>query len=638
MMYSNRNAVTSEINRKSASAAMAVCMSAALVAGGLAPAGAAFADESPDAPTKSQVVYVKTATDGATSGVYVVNRFDNAQGASIEDAGTYESTVNLSSGEKLSSVDPSFESDSESFSYQGNLSADTEMPWTVGTTYYLNGEKMSAEEIAGKSGHVRIEASIAPNDTCGGPYAENYLVQATASLDDQMAENVASDTGTIAQAVGAVQTSFMVLPGKSAVCAVEADVDGFEFDGWQIVGVPLSMAIDVDDSKFASATGSLKDLESATRELADGAGQVEDGAATVGDALDALAGSNAALAEGASAYAGAVGALSVAAQQLDTVVSASLVPGMRQLAAGSASYQEGLTAQAASLAAQAAAVDVDGAQAGCQSAATAASEAFAQAYATAFSQAYASAFAQAYATALADGADSQTALRQASAKAAQVAAGQAASTAASSSEVTTAQARTAQATQALAQAAAEKAGAKAASEALAGAASSYDALAQGIAAIADEDSSTGIAALAQATSQLSTGLSQALSAYGQLQQGIGQYTQGVGELAGRYGTFQSGVSSLSSGASELATQTSGIDQKALDQVKDQLSEYLNPEFQQQDFVNGETDGISAVQFIYKTGEVKAQAGASEAVDNAVESAEEESGQTFLEKLAALFGL
>lgn len=634
--YRDFNVINNLYKHKVSTAAVTACISATLAVSGLAPAALAFADET-DAPSKSQVVYVKAAADGNQQGVYVVNKFDNAKGALVSDKGTYASVENLTSTQQLSSTNPAFESDADSFAYQGNLSANATTPWTIETMYYLDGKKMSAEEIAGKSGHVKIQVGFAPNAACSGPYADNYLVQATASLDSEIAENVTSDDGTVAQAAGNTQASFMVLPGKSAVCTVEADVNHFEFDGWQIVGVPLSMAIDVDDSEFASATDSLKDLESATQQLADGAGQVQGGAATVGSALDTLASMNATLNEGAAAYASAVEALAGGAQQLDTAVSASLLPGMRQLAVGSVQYQDGLNAQAASFAAQAAAIDVDGAQAGCQSAATAASQAFAQAYATAFAQAYAPAFAQAYAAALASGADEQTGMQQASAQAAQSAAAQAAGEAASSSEVTAAQAQATRATQALAQSAAAKAGNQAASEALAGAASSYDPLAQGIAAATDESSSTSAVALAQAAGQLSAGLAQASGAYGQLQQGVGQYTQGVGTLASQYGAFQSGVSSLSLGANELATQTDGIDQKALNQVKDQLSDYLNPQFQQQDFVSGETDTISTVQFVYKTGEVKA----TETVDSAaIEAAEEstETQKTFLEKLAALFGL
>lgn len=631
------NAINNSYKHKVGRVVAVTCISAALVAGGAVPAGAAYAADDSSTPTKSQVVYVRAAANGQTQGIYVVNRFDNAQGASVVDAGTYESTVNLSGAQQLSSVNPSFTSDAEDYSYQGNLSAGTATPWTIETAYYLDGKKMSAEDIAGKSGHVKIEVSVAPNDACSGPYVDNYLVQATASLDSEASRNVTSETGTVAQAVGNTQVSFMVLPGKSAVCAVEADVDDFEFDGWQIVGVPLSMAIDVDDSQLTSATDSLKELESATQKLADGAGQVQSGAATVGSALDSLASMNATLTEGAAAYASAVEALAGGAQQLDTAITASLLPSMRQLAAGSAQYQDGLNAQAESYAAQAACVDVDAAQAGCQTASTAVSQAFAQVYATAFAQAYAPAFAQAYAAALASGADQQAAMQLAGAQAAQSAAAQAAGEAASSGEVTAAQAQAVQATQALAQAAAAKAGNQAASEALAGAASSYDPLAQGIAAATDESSSTGAAALAQATGQLNAGLSQALSAYGQLQQGVGQYAQGVGTLASEYGTFQSGVSTLSSGASELASQTSGIDQKALNQVKDQLSDYLNPQFQQQDFVNGETSNIHAVQFVYKTGEVKAADSDNVTTDSDDESTKDQP-KAFLEKLAALFGL
>lgn len=635
-LYTGRNAVTGFYRRQVGAALAATCISAALLAQMAMPAGAAYAASSAGNTKKSQVVYVKTADDGQAQGVYVVNRFDDAQGATITDAGKYQSTVNLSGVQQLSNSNPSFTSETESYSYQGNLPTKTATPWTIEATYYLDGEKLSADEIAGASGHVKIALSISPDETCSGPYAENYLVQATASLDSENAWNVTSNSGTTAQAVGETQTTFMVMPGKSAVCEVETDVSDFEFDGWQIVGVPLSMAIEVDDSHFASATDSLKNLESATHELSEGATQVNSGAATVGDALDSLANTNGTLNEGVADYASAMSSLAAGAQQVDTAVSSLLLPGMQQLSAGSEQYQAGLNEQAQSFSQQAAAIDVDAAQASCRSATAFASETFAQVYAASFAQAYAPAFAQAYAEAIAAGSDQQTAMQQASALASQSAATQATSSTAASSEVASAQTQATQATEALVSAAAAKAGNQGAAQALSGASSSYDPLAQGIASVVDEGSSTGVAALAQATSQLSGGLDQASSSYGQLQQGVARYTQGVGTLASQYGTFQSGVSSLSSGASELATQTNGIDQKALEQVKDKLKDYLNPSFQQQDFVNGETDGIKTVQFVYQTGKVARADDADASTDDAAESAE--SQQTFLDKLAALFGL
>lgn len=109
------------------------------------------------------------------------------------------------------------------------------------------------------------------------------------------------------------------------------------------------------------------------------------------------------------------------------------------------------------------------------------------------------------------------------------------------------------------------------------------------------------------------------------------YTQGVSTLASSYGTFSSGVGTLASGANELAAQTNDLDRKALDSVKDQLSDFLNPQFTQQDFVNGSTEDIDTVQFIYMTDQVKAP---KTAKDTATEKPE----QTFLQKLATLFGI
>ena len=68
-----------------------------------------------------------------------------------------------------------------------------------------------------------------------------------------------------------------------------------------------------------------------------------------------------------------------------------------------------------------------------------------------------------------------------------------------------------------------------------------------------------------------------------------------------------------------------------DTVKDKLQDYLNPSFTLTDFVNGSTDHIKRVQFVYMTDAIEVE-------DEEPATAEETSqDEGFFEKLFALFG-
>ena len=44
----------------------------------------------------------------------------------------------------------------------------------------------------------------------------------------------------------------MVIPGSTGDYTITTDVEDFEFDGWQIVGLPLNLAIDVDSTSVGT--------------------------------------------------------------------------------------------------------------------------------------------------------------------------------------------------------------------------------------------------------------------------------------------------------------------------------------------------------------------------------------------------
>lgn len=288
--------------------------------------------------TKNQVVYTKLDGDGNKTGVFVVNSFSAPKGSTIEDAGVYDKVVNLSTTKKLADKDGhvAVEGQGEQdFVYQGDLSKDTQLPWNVSVSYKLDGKDVTAEELGGKSGKLSMKLTVAPNPEYKGTgkYTDNYLVQVTGMLKDSECHKVDAEGATAAANGSNTQLTYMVLPGSTAEYTVNADVEDFEFDGWQIVGVPLSLALDVDSSDMD--TSQLNELEDGIAAANDGAGLVKDGAATLSEALGVASNGAGQLMAGANAAADGVTKLADGSAQVND--------GAGQVAAGAGALADGST-------------------------------------------------------------------------------------------------------------------------------------------------------------------------------------------------------------------------------------------------------------------------------------------------------
>lgn len=288
--------------------------------------------------TKNQVVYTKLDGDGNKTGVFVVNSFSAPKGSTIEDAGVYDKVVNLSTTKKLADKDGhvAVEGQGEQdFVYQGDLSKDTQLPWNVSVSYKLDGKDVTAEELGGKSGKLSMKLTVAPNPEYKGTgeYTDNYLVQVTGMLKDSECHKIDAEGATAAANGSDTQLTYMVLPGSTAEYTVNADVEDFEFDGWQIVGVPLSLALDVDSSDMD--TSQLNELEDGIAAANDGAGLVKDGAATLSEALGVANNGAGQLMAGANAAADGVTKLADGSAQVND--------GAGQVAAGAGALADGST-------------------------------------------------------------------------------------------------------------------------------------------------------------------------------------------------------------------------------------------------------------------------------------------------------
>lgn len=143
----------------------ALVTAAAVFAGGFS--GSAPAQMGAEKP-KSETVYAVLANDGSYAGASVVNRFFTND--EIVDYGTYTEVKNLSGpdtpvvdGDKITW--PAGLAGEDGFYYQGETQK--ALPVSFDIAYYLNGERTPPEDIAGRTGELKIEMTVTNNSGTG---------------------------------------------------------------------------------------------------------------------------------------------------------------------------------------------------------------------------------------------------------------------------------------------------------------------------------------------------------------------------------------------------------------------------------------------------------------------------------------
>lgn len=225
---------------------------------------------------KQEVVYATLATNGSPQNVYVVNVLDGQAGQRVEDFGEYSSIVNLTDTSQIAQTSDSviFTMPEGSFTYQGNVPEAT-IPWNISIDYKLDGASIDPEDLAGKSGSFELDISTSENTAVDPSYYENYLMQITCTLPLDVAQNVATDQGSIALSGSDTTVSFMVMPGSDGSVSLTADVQNFEMDGMSFAAIPFSMTFDLPDtdsivSQFDALVDGANELNSGTQQFADG--------------------------------------------------------------------------------------------------------------------------------------------------------------------------------------------------------------------------------------------------------------------------------------------------------------------------------------------------------------------------------
>lgn len=236
---------------------------------------------------KQEVVYASLNNAGGMNSVYVVNVLKAAAGQTVQDFGTYDQVVNLTDTSTINQLSDSViltmpESETASdteFSYQGSV-PNAQIPWNISITYLLDGQEISAEDLAGNTGSLELRIETAQNQSVDPRYYENYLMQITCTLPMKNATNVKTDQGSIALSGSDVTVSFMVMPDADGNVSLSADVTNFEMSGISFAAIPFSMALDFPDtdslvSQFDALIDGTEQLHSGAQDLVAGVSSVD---------------------------------------------------------------------------------------------------------------------------------------------------------------------------------------------------------------------------------------------------------------------------------------------------------------------------------------------------------------------------
>lgn len=598
------------------------------------------------AAEKEEVIYVMAGADGSVNSVYAVNSFD---GGDITDHGDYTDVKLLNidgnitqNGDEISFSSP----ENNKVHYQGTLK-NTEIPWTISIKYFLDGEELSAEDVAGKSGALEIRTEITKNEKCSADFYENYALQCSYTLDTELCRNIKADGATIANVGSDKQITYTVLPDKGLEKSIFADVTDFEMPSASINGIKMSLGLDIDDEdidqKITDLTDGAVELDDGAKELYngtvdlnsgvadmnDGISKLRDGIAEAQDGLAELTDKSADLVDGSSEVRDALiqiqTSLSSASASTDklselTAASAQIKKGIDDVYSGIVQLNKNLTYESYKAAMGANGLDIDALNAGNQ-------------------QAISQLTAQI------------TELKTQFAKISQIPqyAEEAAQLKAQIEQLETTLTLLTGSNAAIA-------GMEAYLDTVSQASAQLETGAKELKAKYAEfdkaigDLSLSLSEMMVSMSELSSGIDTLVAEYKKLDSGIVEYTDGVQKLRDGFAEISDGAKELadggtdladgakelmdgaaemSDGTAELRSETDKIDSTFSDDLSGMIDSMSNENYEVKSFVSSKNEEVNSVQFVIKTDAVE--------VPEAVETdAEPEAKLSFWQKLINLF--
>ena len=320
---------------------------------------------------KEETVYVVADNSGKAKDVIVSDWLKNPDGnETIEDVSDLKDIKNVKGKEKFEEKDGkiTWKAKGKDIYYQGKT--DKELPVKQTISYYLDGEKMDPDEIAGKSGKVTIRFDYKNNQktttTVDGKKYSVYVpftIMTGMILDDSFT-NVKVKNGKVISDGDKNMVVGVAMPGLKDSLKVTSSDFSEDIDIPEYVEVTADVkdfSMDMTMSVMLSGITSsdnvedfvdLSDLDDAIDTLSDSSSQLADGTKELREGLEQLRSKVPALADGANTLNSSTESLRNGVSSLDATLNTAMTE--EEKAAASKQASETVDAQADSIKKQAA--------------------------------------------------------------------------------------------------------------------------------------------------------------------------------------------------------------------------------------------------------------------------------------------
>ena len=320
-------------------------------------------------PAKDETVYVKVDDAGNQKDVTVSDQLKNISNlGTIDDVSDLKDIKNVKGDETFSENNGKlvWQGDKKDICYQGTTTK--KIPVGMKVTYELDGKKVSADDLEGKSGHLKIHYEYQNTSADSGKYTP-FLMATGLLMDGEKFSNVTVDNGKVISdgdrdiviGMGLPQLKEQLTSVSSKVddldipdsFTVEADVTDYE--KVEAVTVATNEVFnEVGTDKFDSLDelkDSMTELQDASNKLVSGSGELKDGldtllssSGTLVSGIDQLASGGNTLASGTGSLVSGANTLNAGLQTASSKVSGTLLPGVKALDIGVSQMQSKLAA------------------------------------------------------------------------------------------------------------------------------------------------------------------------------------------------------------------------------------------------------------------------------------------------------
>ena len=307
-------------------------------------------------PKKKKTVYVKVDDAGNQKDVAVSDQLKNISSlGTIDDVSDLKDIKNVKGDETYSENNGKlvWQGDKKDICYQGTTTK--KIPVGMKVTYELDGKKVSADDLEGKSGHLKIHYEYQNTSADSGKYTP-FLMATGLLMDGEKFSNVTVDNGKVISdgdrniviGMGLPQLKEQLTSVSSKVddldipdsFTVEADVTDYE--KVEAVTVATNEVFnEVGTDKFDSLDelkDSMTELQDASNKLVSGSGELKDGLDTLLSSSGTLVSGIDQLASGGNTLAGGTGSL-VSGMQSAKTGSSQLAGGVKALSDGVSGMQ-----------------------------------------------------------------------------------------------------------------------------------------------------------------------------------------------------------------------------------------------------------------------------------------------------------